>query len=101
MILDTGPASPLFVFSSSIMAADSTITTLSEDFYKRARVKLDAATAGKFFQSNDAKLLPSFDRCGAAAAGTDEDTGGGDGKCESLALEYNCNLKSDTKVSYP
>ena len=60
------------------MAADSTIT-LTDDFHKRARAKLETATAGKFFQANDARLLPSFDRCAAEVAGTD-DADGGDGK---------------------
>lgn len=46
----------------------------TDDFNKRAKAKLEAASAGKFFQSNSARLLPSFDR-GATHAAAD-DAGG-------------------------
>lgn len=35
---------------------------LTEDFKKRAEAKLEVASAGEFFKSNSARLLPSFDR---------------------------------------
>ncbi len=37
------------------------------DFLKRAEEKLNEASAGIFFQTNNARLLPSFDR------GSDDD----------------------------
>lgn len=46
---------------------------LSENFQRRAKAKLDEASAGVFFKTNDAKLLPSFDRGTTAAEVSGED----------------------------
>lgn len=46
---------------------------LSEDFKEKSLKKLEAASSGKFFSVNSAKLLPSFDR--AAADGEAPDSG--------------------------
>jgi len=56
---------------------------LTDDFKKRAKAKLETASAGKFFQSNCARLLPSFDRGDIAAA---------DGCEESNELSFGVKL---------
>ena len=35
---------------------------LADDFKQRAEEKLSTAVSGTFFKSNNARLLPSFDR---------------------------------------
>lgn len=56
--------------------------TVTDDFKKRAKAKLEAASAGKFFQSNSVRLLPSFDRsCGATTS-----DGVGDSNGDELTL---------------
>ena len=57
---------------------------LSEDFQKRAIAKLEAASAGKFFDSNNARLVPSFDRGGSAAT-NDKEESNEDGKLYGLS----------------
>jgi len=50
---------------------------VTDDFKQRAKAKLEAASSGKFFQSNTARLLPSFDRCATAGAGAGADADAG------------------------
>mmetsp|Transcript_16819 Transcript_16819/g.35141 ORF Transcript_16819/g.35141 Transcript_16819/m.35141 type:complete len:367 (-) Transcript_16819:399-1499(-) len=38
--------------------------TMTEEFITRAKLKLNESSSGQFFKTNDAKLLPSFDRGG-------------------------------------
>ena len=38
------------------------MVVLSDDFKKKAEEKLATASAGKFFLTNNARLIPSFDR---------------------------------------
>ncbi|KAL7527620.1 hypothetical protein ACHAXR_005226 [Thalassiosira sp. AJA248-18] len=64
------------------MASETAPAMLTDDFKKRAKAKLEAASAGKFFQSNSARLLPSFDRsCGATTS-----DGVGDSNRDELTL---------------
>ena len=44
------------LFTASIMIE------LADDFKQRAEEKLSTAVSGTFFKSNNARLLPSFDR---------------------------------------
>ena len=51
---------------------------LADDFKQRAEEKLSTAVSGTFFKSNNARLLPSFDR-----GETDND-----GKDQMIWFEY-------------
>ena len=51
------------------------MASLSDGFKAKCEKKLNDAAAGKFFTANNARLLPSFDRCGE-----EKDTDS-DGKC--------------------
>ncbi|KAL7550122.1 hypothetical protein ACHAWF_013356 [Thalassiosira exigua] len=48
---------------------------MSADFHKRAKTKLEATSAGKFFHSNREKLLPSFDIGANTADGAEPEHG--------------------------
>jgi len=43
--------------------------TMTEEFITRAKLKLNESSSGQFFKTNDAKLLPSFDRGGDESNG--------------------------------
>ena len=58
------------------------MASLSDGFKAKCEKKLNDAAAGKFFTANNARLLPSFDRCG-----DDKDTDA-DGKCISYVFIY-------------
>ena len=48
--------------SMAISNNDGPTSEMSDEFKKRAKVKLEASSSGDFFKKNDARLLPSFDR---------------------------------------
>ena len=47
----------------------ATTMKMSEKFKAKVKAKLEASAAGDFFQKNDARLLPSFDKGADAADG--------------------------------
>ncbi len=64
------------------------MVVLSDDFKKKAEDKLATASAGKFFQTNNARLLPSFDRDVIAIDTIDE--GEEEGAVDSDGKIYTC-----------
>lgn len=58
------------------------MASLSDGFKAKCEKKLNDAAAGKFFTANNARLLPSFDRC------DEEKETDSDGKCTYLVLVF-------------
>ena len=73
------PTQSLFDCLSINSIAQTPIIMVTDDFKERAKLKVEAASDGKFFSLNSARLVPSFDRRAAAAAATaDGDEGNND-----------------------
>jgi len=62
------------------------MANLSDGFKAKCEKKLNDAAAGKFFTANNARLLPSFDRCDE-----EKDTDSADGKCISCVMYLFCD----------